>query len=142
MLTKYSPSAARPSPSGSGASPGILIHPSPAAPAPRSSVDGVGQQRDLTGPLDGPGQLALMAGAVARNAPGQNLRPLRKEAAQPPRVLVVHLAHFVDAECANFAPPAAPILCHRSRPPFASCPCVRSCRNVPSASPPGAWGAR
>ena len=41
-----------------------------------------GQQSDLTGPLDGLGQLTLMHGAGAGGPAGQDLGPLRNEAAQ------------------------------------------------------------
>ena len=48
-----------------------------------------GQQSDLTGPLDGLGQLALMHGAGAGGSAGQNLGPLGNEAAQLGGILVV-----------------------------------------------------
>ena len=47
-----------------------------------------GQQRDLTGALDGLGQLALVHGAGAGGAAGQDLAPLRQEPAQLGRVRI------------------------------------------------------
>jgi len=47
-----------------------------------------GQQRDLTGALDGLGQLTLMHGAGAGGAAGQDLAPLRQEPAQLGRVRI------------------------------------------------------
>ena len=47
-----------------------------------------GQQHDLTGALDGLGQLALMHGAGAGGSAGQDLAPLRQVPAQLGRVRI------------------------------------------------------
>src|SRR5690606_32673013 len=81
------------------------------------SVGGVGQQGHLPGPLDGPGQLALVPGAVARNAPRQDLGPLRQVPAQAAGLLVVDVIDLVHAEGANFLlAPAIPSHAFPSRP--------------------------
>src|SRR5690606_3612689 len=76
----------------------------------RPSVRRVRQQRNLPGPLDGHGQLALVPGAVAGDAPRQHLGPLGQEAAQAAGFLIIDAVDFVDAERANLssAPPFPP----------------------------------
>lgn len=66
-----------------------------------------GQQSDLTGPLDGLGQLTLMHGAGAGGPAGQDLGPLRNEAAQLGGILVIDILALVDAELANLLALAA-----------------------------------
>src|SRR5581483_2846739 len=53
----------------------------------------VRQERELPGPLDRDAELALMAGAGARQAAGQDLAPLGQEPRQRALVLVVHDPH-------------------------------------------------
>ena len=67
------------------------------------SVGDVGQQGDLTGPLDSQGQLALMHGAGAGGPAGQDLGTLRQETAQLGRVLVINALALFSAELADLA---------------------------------------
>lgn len=80
------------------AGPGIIVCP---------SVDDVRQQGHLTGPLNCPGHLALMAGTVAADAAGKNFAPLRQIAAQAAGVFVIDHLHFIEAEMTNSAPSPA-----------------------------------
>ena len=64
------------------------------------SVSNVGQQSNLTGTLDGGGQVALMSGAGAGGTAGQNLATLGQETAKLCSVLVIDAGHFVHAESA------------------------------------------
>ena len=78
-----------------------------------------GQQSDLTGALDGLGQLALMHGAGTGGAARQDLGALGDEAAQLGGVLIVDILALVNAELAHlFAlavrPPARGALFSRS----------------------------
>ena len=65
----------------------------------------------MTGALDGDGQLALMCGAGAGDAAGQNLSALGHIAAEPCDILVVDVLDLIDAETANLA---AASVTHRS----------------------------
>ena len=67
------------------------------------SVGDVGQQGDLTSPLDGLRQLALMHGAGAGGSAGQNLGTLRDEAAQLGGVLIINVLALLGAELADLA---------------------------------------
>src|SRR5262249_37455307 len=63
---------------GSGRSPVLTPTDTLALPAHRSGLlGGVGKQRDVPRPLDRDRQLALVLGAGAEHAPGQDLAPLR-----------------------------------------------------------------
>ena len=73
----------------------------------RKSIGHVGQQGDLAGALDGLGQLALMHGAGAGGAAGQDFGPLGSEPAQLGGVLIVDALHLVHAEGADLAALAA-----------------------------------
>src|SRR5262245_37456380 len=76
----------------------------------------VRQQRHGPRPLDGDGQLALVAGTVAGDPAGDDLAPLTQEVAENARVLVVDEQRLVGAEPAHLAPAdAAPA----EAPPFA-----------------------
>jgi len=57
-----------------------------------------GQEGQMAGPFDGPGQLPLMAGAEARLSPGPNLAPFAQETAQRIGVLIVNLLHLFGAK--------------------------------------------
>ena len=67
----------------------------------RNLVGHVGQQSDLTGTLDGLGQLALMHGAGAGGSAGQNLGALREETAQLGGILIINVLDFIDTEAAH-----------------------------------------
>ena len=54
-----------------------------------------GEQSDLTGALDGLGQLTLVHGAGAGGPAGQDLGPLGNEAAQLGGVLIVDILDLV-----------------------------------------------
>ena len=60
-----------------------------------------GQQGDLTGALDGDGQLALMSCAGAGRAAGQDLAALGRVAAELCRILEVNARSLVNAEVTN-----------------------------------------
>src|SRR5699024_10732556 len=62
-----------------------------------------GQQRDGAGALDGFGKLALMLGAVAGHAAGQNLAAFVGEAANAAHVFVINKLDFIHAEAAHLA---------------------------------------
>ena len=66
-------------------------------------VGHVGQESDLTGSLDGLGELTLMHGANAGRAARQDLAALGHEAAKLGGVLVVDVGRLVNAELANFS---------------------------------------
>ena len=70
-------------------------------------VGDVGQQGDLTGALDGLGQLTLMHGAGAGGAAGQDLSALGSIAAQLGSVLIVDALDLVHAEGTDLAALAA-----------------------------------
>jgi hypothetical protein len=61
----------------------------------------VGQERYLSAPFDGGGQLALVSGAVARYPAGQNLSPLGYKFAQFFWHFIINGIYFVHAECTN-----------------------------------------
>ena len=67
----------------------------------------VRQQGHRARPLDRVGQLALVPGATARNATGNDLASLAHEASQTPDVLVVDQVDLVSAELTDL-PPAEP----------------------------------
>ena len=67
----------------------------------RQSVSDVGQQSDLTGPLDGGGQVPLMGCAGTGGTAGQNLAALGQVTAELGGVLVIDAGHLVHAERAN-----------------------------------------
>ena len=60
-----------------------------------------GEQSDLTGALDGLGQLTLMHRAGTGGSAGQDLRTLGDEAAQLGGVLLVDILGLVNAELAH-----------------------------------------
>ena len=64
---------------------------------------GVGKQREETGALEGGGKASLVFGAYASLASGFDLGAVRKEAAEPRRVLVVDYSRLVYTECADLA---------------------------------------
>ena len=66
-----------------------------------------GQQRDLTGALDGLSELTLVHGAGAGGPAGQDLGTLRDKAAQLGGVFVIDILAFVRAELADLAALAA-----------------------------------
>ena len=81
-----------------------------------------GEQSDLTGALDGLGQLTLMHGAGAGGSAGQNLGALRKETAQLGGVLIIDVLDLIDTESTNLtaftaAARALSIHSHDSKPP-------------------------
>ena len=61
----------------------------------------VGQQGDLTGALDGLGQLTLMHGAGAGGPAGQDLGTLRNETTQLGGVLIINALALLGAELAD-----------------------------------------
>ena len=67
------------------------------------SVGHVGQKSDLTGALDGLGELTLMHGAGTGGTAGKNLAALRKEPAKLRGVLVINESGLVHAELANLS---------------------------------------
>src|SRR5690348_11572363 len=66
--------------------------------------DGVGEQRHVAAALDGGGHLALVLGAVSRDAPGNDLPALGDEVLEVGGVLVVDLQLVVGAVAADLAP--------------------------------------
>jgi len=82
----------------------------------------IGQQGNLSGPLDGLRQLALMDGAGACGPAGQNLASLGQKAAQLDGVLIVDLLALVHAKLTHLpalAPPGlAVIICQGLKPPL------------------------
>ena len=63
----------------------------------------VGQKRHEASAFDGPREDSLMTRTRPRQARGQNLSPVRDEAADPLQILVVNHIHLVGAEPANLA---------------------------------------
>jgi hypothetical protein len=59
------------------------------------------QERDVPAPLDGNGDLPLVAGAVAGDAAGEDLAALGDEKLQGLEVLVVDERRLIDAEPAD-----------------------------------------
>jgi hypothetical protein len=71
------------------------------------SLDGsrrVGQEGDVTSPLDGHGDHPLMLGAVSGNPARDNLAALRGEQPQSPRVLIVNHQAAVRTVATNLSP--------------------------------------
>ena len=68
----------------------------------------VGQQGDLTGALDGDGQLTLMLGAGAGRAAGQDLAALGRVAAKLGSILEINARNLVHAEVTNLSALAGP----------------------------------
>src|SRR5262245_9159271 len=68
------------------------------------SFGDLGQQRHRARPSNGAGELTLMAGAAAGDAPGCDLAALRHEVLQPTHILVVDKLDLVHAELADLAP--------------------------------------
>ena len=64
----------------------------------------VGQESQVTGPLQGNGEKALVLGAGARLATRLDFSPVRQVTTELRNVLIVDLAHVVDAEGADLAP--------------------------------------
>src|SRR3954469_24226932 len=74
---------------------------------------GVGKQREIAAALDGGGHLALVPGAVPRDAAGHDLAALGDEVFEICRVLVVDLEFLVGAITAPLAAAeAAPAALH------------------------------
>src|SRR5690242_11570908 len=65
------------------------------------------QQGDIAGPLDGLGQLTLVARAGARHAAGDDLAPLADEGADHVVILVIDGHNSFRAEPAGLAPGTA-----------------------------------
>src|SRR4030081_3521497 len=89
---------------------------------------GVREQRHVAAALDGGGHLALVAGAVPRDAARHDLAPLGDEVLELGGVLVVHLQGLVGAVPAHLAPAesaAAALLAH---PAAALAPVARAAR--------------
>jgi hypothetical protein len=69
-----------------------------------TSILSSSNQRQLTRPLDGRVQLALVRRARARDAARQNLPALRHERSEQLDVFVIDVVDLVGAELAHFAP--------------------------------------
>src|SRR5438132_11753896 len=65
---------------------------------------GVREQLHVAAALDGGGHLALVPGAVPRDAARHDLAPLGDEVLELGRILVVHLEALVGAVPAHLAP--------------------------------------
>src|SRR5947209_8057135 len=61
------------------------------------SLGHVGQQRELTRPLDGPRDLVLVATTCASDPTGPDLPALGDEAPKGGKILVVDLVHLIAA---------------------------------------------
>src|SRR5512137_85256 len=70
--------------------------------------DGVGQERQHAGALDGGRHLALVLRAVAADPAGDDLAALGEEVLELPLVLVVDLGRLLGAEAADLAAAEAP----------------------------------
>src|SRR4051812_4639126 len=68
------------------------------------------QQRDVPRLLDRVREPPLVRSADARNAPGNDLPPLRHERMQQLRVLVIDVVDPLDAETAHFLAPEVLLL--------------------------------
>src|SRR5712664_2167085 len=66
---------------------------------------GVREQRHVAAALDGGGHLALVPGAVPRDAARDDLAPFGDEVLELGGVLVIHLEALVGAVPAHLAPP-------------------------------------
>src|SRR5215813_2151717 len=64
----------------------------------------LGQQRHRARTSNGAGELTLMTGAAAGDAPGRDLAPLRHEVLEPAHILVVDELNLVHTELADLAP--------------------------------------
>ena len=73
----------------------------------RAVVGDVGQQSDLTGPLDGLSQLTLMHGAGAGGPAGQDLGALGNKPTQLGSILIIDELALVRAELADLTALAA-----------------------------------
>src|SRR5947209_16714270 len=82
----------------------VAVAVAPAAFAAAASLCHVGQQRELTGALDGAGDLALVAAAGSRDAPRADLPAVGDESPQRGDVLVVNLLDLLAAVRAWLAP--------------------------------------
>jgi len=71
--------------------------------APQVLVSCIRQQRNLAGALDGCGKRALMFGAGASHAAGQNFCALGNILVEAHNVFVVNMLYFVNTKRANFA---------------------------------------
>lgn len=67
-------------------------------------ISRVWKQGNLSGPLDGLGELPLMFGAVAVNTHGNDLAAFSEEISQSLDFLVVDLQFFIHTETTHFAP--------------------------------------
>jgi len=63
----------------------------------------IGQQSDLTSPLNGHRHLPLMASAVSCNSAGENFTSLCQEFLQTIRILIVGFHNLVHAKLTNLA---------------------------------------
>ena len=70
-----------------------------------------GQQSDLTGTLDGLGQLALMHSTGTGGTAGQDLGAPADEAAQLGSILIIDMLALIHAELANLLPLADAAAC-------------------------------
>ncbi len=90
-----------------------------------------GDERDVPAPLHGDGDFPLMPGAVAGDAPGKDLAPLRNEEPKGFHIFVIDKGRFVHTESAHlFADlEPSPLVASAARPPLisvASSPRIRS----------------
>src|SRR5262245_35708226 len=77
---------------------------------------GEGHERDHARPLDGQRHLALVLGAVAADAPRDDLAAVGDEVLEGLRVLVVDLDLLVGAEAADLAPREAALAAGAAAP--------------------------
>jgi hypothetical protein len=80
---------------------GAGLKPAPAITL--SSRHGEGQQCDISGPLDGRGQLPLVFRAVSGNPPGYDLAALCNKGSEDIRFLIIHPDRGISAETTDFA---------------------------------------
>lgn len=57
-----------------------------------------GQNRNVSGPFDGNGDLSLVFGAISRDSSGNDLSPFRHKVSEGPWILVINLHLLVGAK--------------------------------------------
>ena len=82
------------------------------------SLHGIWQQRNLSRPLDGNGDLALMPCAIPGNPARKNLPAFGQILRKPVCLLEIHHSHFIDTELTDAFPLAASSFArHNHTPP-------------------------
>ena len=75
-----------------------------------------GQDRDISGPLDGHRDLSLVFGTVSRDPSRDDFPPFRDKKLENPGILVINIEFLIGTEAANFPPQKRSLPSVRPRP--------------------------